>query len=104
MWINSSGTPDGTAHQNRCTTDEEGVHTRLAYLQEFQKADVRKQKENYDRRRQAHSLPPLPNDLPVWVDTPGEQEPGRIIGQANTPQSYTMWKYPLGKFVGRYRI
>ena len=36
------------------------------------------------------SLPPYPNDLPVWVSTGDRQIPGRIAQPANTPRSYVV--------------
>ena len=46
------------------------------------------QKENYDRRHRVQELPSLPEDETVWVDTRGQQAPGRILHTADTPRSY----------------
>ena len=46
------------------------------------------QKENYDRRHGVRTLPSLPEDQAVWVDTRGHQTPGWISMAAGTPRSY----------------
>ena len=61
------------------------------YLKDFREVDRMnklKQKQNYDKRHRARSLSPLPNTLPVWVDTPSGQVPGTIIQPDHTPRSY----------------
>ena len=45
------------------------------------------QKHNYDDRHRVRELPPLPDKLPVWVDSQGKQVPGQITQQAATPRS-----------------
>lgn len=35
--------------------------------------------EPFDRRHRAQSLPTFPADVPVRVDTPNSQDPGRVI-------------------------
>ena len=48
------------------------------------------QKRQYDRRHRVQSLPILPEDQPVWVNTEGRQVPGTVVRQADTPRSYLL--------------
>ena len=48
------------------------------------------QKRQYDRRHRVQSLPILPEDQPVWVNTEGRQVPGTVVQQADTPRSYLL--------------
>ena len=69
------------------------------YLKEFREADERnkqKQKQNYDQRHRVRIQPPLLNDLQVWVNTPNDQVPGRIVEPAPTPRSYRV-ELPSGE-------
>lgn len=62
-----------------------------SHLKGFRKADDQckdRQKRDYEHRHKTRSLPALPVETPVWVDTPRGQIPGRIAGQAGTPRSY----------------
>jgi transposase InsO family protein len=63
------------------------------YLKGFADMDRKykqQQKENYDKRHRVRSVSPLPDDAPVWVNTQGQQVPGRIITTASTPRSYVV--------------
>ena len=72
------------------------------YLRSFRNADKLckdRQKRDYERRHRARSLPALPGETPVWVNTPGGQVPGRVVQPASTPRSYqvevrsgTIWR------------
>jgi len=46
------------------------------------------QNKYYDNRHRVRSLPQLPDDTPVWLQTENSQEPGTIVHQAATPRSY----------------
>ena len=46
------------------------------------------QKRAYDKRHRVKDLPPLPDQLPVWVETQGTQVPGQISQPASPPRSY----------------
>ncbi len=48
----------------------------------------RKQKRDYDQRHRVRPLVPLPEDTPVWVDTPHGQVPGSIVTTSTQPRSY----------------
>ena len=61
------------------------------YLQHFKEIDKRqkeKQKRDFDRRHRVKTLPVLPPDTSVWVDTPNGQVSGRIVEQTGEPRSY----------------
>ena len=69
------------------------------HIRNFRKLDTEYrqiQKENYDRRHGVKTLPSLPDDTTVWVDTQGVQVPGRIIRTADTPRLY-MVEVPSGE-------
>ena len=62
-----------------------------SHIKNFKSLDKRykaSQKKRYDQRHRVRSLPLLPEDQPVWVETRGRQVPGRISDTANTPRSY----------------
>ena len=64
-----------------------------SHIKNFRMADKRykeSQKRHYDQRHRVKSLPWLPDDQPVWVETRGQQVPGRILHAANTPRSYVI--------------
>ena len=46
------------------------------------------QSKYYNNRHRVKSLPQLPDDTPMWVQTENSQVPGTIVHQATTPQSY----------------
>ena len=48
------------------------------------------QKRHFDQHHRVRSLPWLSKDQPVWVETRGQQVPGRILHAANTPRSYVI--------------
>ena len=61
------------------------------YIDEFRKRDEeikRKQKRDYDTRHRARTLPPLENEMPVWVDTRGKRTHGTVVSQDSAPRSY----------------
>ena len=61
------------------------------YLEAFREADKahkEKQKQCYDKSHRAHSLPEIPNDEAVWVNTDSQQELGRTVSTSSTPRSY----------------
>jgi len=58
------------------------------FLKEFKEANKvhkEKQKLYYDKSHRAHSLPEIPDDEPVWVNTDGLQELGRTVSTSDTP-------------------
>ena len=59
-----------------------------------------RQKEMYDWHHRVHSVPTLPDDTSVWVNTQGHQVPGRVVTTAGTPYSYVV-KIPSGGRVRR---
>ena len=64
-----------------------------SHLRNFRKLDMRykeSQKRHFDQHHQVRSLPWLPKDQPVWVETRGQQVPERILHAANTPRSYVI--------------
>ena len=72
---------------------------KCSHIKNFRTADKRykeSQKRHYDQRHWVRSLPWLPDDQPVWVETRGQQVPGRILHAANTPRSYVK-KTPSGQ-------
>ena len=67
------------------------------HLQNFRILDEKykqTQKENYDRCHGVRTLPLLPQNQTVWVDTRGHQVPGQVSREANTPD-YILLKHPL---------
>ena len=65
----------------------------LPHINSFANIDKRykeSQKSNYDRCHRVRSLPLLPEDQSVWVETRGRQIPGRILHTAGTPRSYVV--------------
>lgn len=61
------------------------------YLVEFKRKDAEfkeSQKQAYDKRHRVRTLPDLPGDQPVWVESQGRQVPGQVIEAANAPRSY----------------
>ena len=50
----------------------------------------RLQKEHYDKRHRVRTLPSLPEDMPVWVETRGFQTLGRVSHAADPPRSYVV--------------
>ena len=63
------------------------------HITNFRRLDERykqSQKEHYDKRHRVRTLPPLPEDQPVWVGTRGLQTPGRVSHAADAPRSYVV--------------
>ena len=61
------------------------------HIQNFKELDEKykqSQKDNYDTRHRVKTLPMLPENQAVWVDTRGHQVPGQILQTAGTPRSY----------------
>ena len=52
----------------------------------------RLQREHYDQRHRVKTLPSLPENQPVWVETRGVQTPGRVLHavDVHVPKSYTV--------------
>jgi len=46
--------------------------------------------EHYNKRHHVRSLPPLPDNIPVWVQTENSNVPGTVVQQASTPRSYIL--------------
>ena len=46
------------------------------------------QRKYYNKRHNVRSLPSLPDNTPVWVQTENSQVPGTVVHQASTPRSY----------------
>ena len=64
-----------------------------SHITNFRRLDERykqSQKEHYDKRHRVRTLPPLPEDQPVWVGTRGLQTPGRVSHAADAPRSYVV--------------
>jgi len=49
-----------------------------------------RQKEMYDQQHRVHSVPTLPDDTLVWVNTQGRQVPGRVVTTSDTPCFYVV--------------
>ena len=61
------------------------------YLEQFQTQDRKykqQQKENYDKRHRTSTLPELPDDTPVLVQTGNSRVPGTTLTQTDAPRSY----------------
>ena len=93
----------------RLRTDVPEIKRRLTpnwpHLQGFPEKDKemkQRQKEMYDRQHRVRSVPTLPDDTPVWVNTQGRQVPGRVVTTANTPRSYVV-EIPSGGRIRRNR-
>ena len=59
------------------------------HLSDFAERDRQykeKQKEDFDRCHRARTLPPLPNDSDVWVNTQRNQVSGQVVSPAATPR------------------
>ena len=70
------------------------------HLENFRTLDKKykpAQKTNYDQRHRVRTLPILPADQPVWVDTRGQQTSGQVSRTAGTPRSYIV-ETPSGEF------
>ena len=52
-----------------------------------------RQKEVYDRQHRVRTVPSLPGNTPVWVNTQGRQVPGTVVAAADTPHSYVVEVY-----------
>ena len=61
-----------------------------------------KQDDYYNRQHRVKSLPNLPDNTPVWVQTENSQVPGTVVQQAATPRSYVV-STPTGQ-VKRNRV
>ena len=70
-----------------------------SYLDQFNKQDKKykaRQRRNYNQRHRVRSLPSLPDDQLVWMNTRGSLTPGRVIEQASSPISYVV-ETPSGR-------
>ena len=54
------------------------------------------QRDDYNSCHRVRELPQLPEGQTVWVETWGQQTPGRVVQAANTPRSYTV-ETPMGQ-------
>ena len=54
------------------------------------KGFAEKDKEMKEWQHRVRTVPTLPDDTPVWVNTQGRQVPGRVITTAGTPWSYVV--------------
>ncbi len=62
-----------------------------SHIKGFREADTQckdRQKRDYERRHRIRSLPPLPGETLVWVNTPGGQVSGQVVNRTTTPRSY----------------
>ena len=60
------------------------------HLKDFREKDKQhklQQKRNYDQRHHTHTAIELPEGTPVWVSTQGNQSPGTVSQQLETPRS-----------------
>ena len=70
---------------------KEHLTPKWEYLEEFRRYNSdykRKQKRYYDIRHRVHSLPLIPDNTEVWVNTGNQQTSGRVVAPSNTPRSY----------------
>jgi len=62
------------------------------YLDEFREKEEKykeTQEKNYDECHRSRNLPDSPNDTPVWVNMPqNDQVPGNVVSAAPEPRSY----------------
>ena len=68
----------------------------LSDLAERDRQYKEKQKEDFDRCHRARTLPSLPNDSDVWVNTQRNQVSGQVVSPAATPRSYII-DVPTGR-------
>ena len=54
-------------------------------LKELDEKYKQSQKDNYDTSHRVKTLPMLPENQAVWVDTRGHQVPGQILQTVETP-------------------
>ena len=69
------------------------------HLRSFADKDKEKkqrQKEVYNRQHRVCTVPSLPDNTPVWVNTQGRQVPGTVVAAADNPLSYVV-KVPTGQ-------
>jgi len=62
--------------------------THTQQLKELHDKYKSSQGENYNKQHRVRSLPPLPNNTHVWVQTENCHVPGTVVQPATTPQSY----------------
>ena len=63
------------------------------HLKDFREKDKEyklQQKHYYDQRHQTHTAVELPEGTPVWISTQGNQSPGTVSQQLESPRSYTV--------------
>ena len=66
------------------------------YFAEKDRQYKERQKKDFDRRHRARTLPPLPIDSNVWVNTQRNQVSSHVVSSAATPQSYII-DVPTGR-------
>ena len=60
------------------------------HLKYFREKDKLQQKHYYDQRHRTHTAVELPEGTPVWISTQGNQSPGTVSQQLESPRSYTV--------------
>ena len=46
--------------------------------------------KDYSKQHRVKTLPSLPDNTPVWIQTDNSQVPGTVVHQATTPRSYVV--------------
>ena len=62
--------------------------THTQNLKELHEKYKSKQENNYNNRHRVKTLPSLPDNTPVWIQTENTHVPGTVVQQAATPRSY----------------
>ena len=63
------------------------------YLQDFKRCDEElkeRQKKDFDRHNQVHSLPDIPDNTDVWVTMADRPTRGHVVSSSKAPRSYTV--------------
>ncbi len=55
-----------------------------------------RQKRDYDRHHGARTLPPIPDDVEVWITSGDQPATGTVVLPASTPRSYVV-ETPTGQ-------
>ena len=63
---------------------------------------TQEQEKYYNKRHRVKTLPSLPNNTPIWIQTENTQVPGTVVQQAATPRSYIV-STPTGQ-IRRNRV
>ena len=78
------------------------TRTHIQNLSKLHQSYKSKQDDYYNRQHHVKSLPTLPANIPVWVQTENSQVPGTVVQQAATPILYIV-STPTGQ-VRRNRV